>query len=71
MSNDLIKKTYKKAAIWIYDGEFFDIGNIKSLRRANNFKIKSYYKEFFKTTKSTKWHIEYKEKYVKPIKSFL
>ena len=58
ISTELVPKSFKNASLWIYNGNFFDIGNIGSLKRANKISIN------IKMPQPIEWHKKYTDNYV-------
>jgi mannose-1-phosphate guanylyltransferase len=65
LSNDLIHSHYSLAALWMYEGVFFDIGNVESLIKANKIM------PGIQLPKETEWHKEYRENFLGEINNLL
>lgn len=65
LSYDLIRLYYNLAALWMYEGVFFDIGNVKSLVKANKVMFE------INLPKENEWHQEYREKFLSEINNLV
>jgi mannose-1-phosphate guanylyltransferase len=65
LSTDLVSLHYNRAALWAYEGVFFDIGNSESLVKANNQMID------IQLPEQIEWHQEYREKFIVEINNLM